>query len=273
MSVIDSFDYQDLDAQRVGRFDFGINTTFIVYRLGDTIIDAGPSNQWKYVKWFVKNKPFRQLVLTHHHEDHSGNAGAIYKLTGIQPRAPKATVEILKRGFRIPPIQMLIWGRAGRAEAAPLPEDLRFSGEKVVVIPAPGHAKDMTCYLVQDRGWIFTADLYVASKLKLLRKDESIPTLMHSIKKVLTYDFDIIFCPHRGIVEKGKIRLQAKYDYLLNLATEARELDRQGLPLGEITHRLLGRENLMSVVSGYNFSKRNLIASCMRVDPTEVSDY
>ncbi|MCO1335173.1 MBL fold metallo-hydrolase [Microbulbifer sp. OS29] len=272
MSVIDSFDYKDLDAQRVGRFDFGINTTFIVYRLNDTIIDAGPSNQWKYVKWFVKNKPFKQLVLTHHHEDHSGNAGAIYKLTGIQPKAPESTVEILKRGFRIPPLQLLIWGRAGIAEAAPLPKELRFAGEKVLAISAPGHAKDMTCYLMQDRGWIFTADLYVASHLKLLRKDESVPMLIHSIHKVLKYDFDTILCPHRGIVENGKSRLQAKCDYLLNLSSEARELDRQGLSLGEITRRLLGRENLLSLLSGYNFSKKNLIASCMRVDPSRFQE-
>ncbi|GAA5445508.1 hypothetical protein Misp06_03711 [Microbulbifer sp. NBRC 101763] len=271
MSVIDSFDYKDLDAQRVGRFDFGINTTFIVYRLKDTIVDAGPSNQWKYVKWFVKNKPFKQLLLTHHHEDHSGNAGSIYKLTGIQPRAPKATVEILKRGFRIPPIQRLIWGAAGLAEAAELPKDLRIAGEKVIPIPAPGHAKDMTCYLMQDRGWIFTADLYVASHLKLLRKDESIPTLMQSIRRVLEYDFELMLCPHRGMVENGKKRLQDKYDYLLELSSAAQELGRQGLPLKQITKKLLGRENLMGLLSGYNFSKRNLIASCMAFDPSKYS--
>ncbi|BBM00280.1 MBL fold metallo-hydrolase [Microbulbifer sp. GL-2] len=271
MSVIDSFDYKDLDAQRVGRFDFGINTTFIVYRLKDTIVDAGPSNQWKYVKWFVKNKPFKQLLITHHHEDHSGNAGAIYKLTGIQPRAPKATIEILKRGFRIPPMQRLIWGAAGLAEAAELPQDLRIAGEQVIPIPAPGHAKDMTCYLMQDRGWIFTADLYVASHLKLLRKDESIPVLMQSIRKVLEYDFDLILCPHRGLVENGKKRLQDKYDYLLQLSSAAQELSRQGLPLKEITRKLLGREGLMGILSGYNFSKRNLIASCMSFDVSKHS--
>ena len=34
---------------RVGRFNLGINTTFIVYRMGDTLIDTGPSNQWREV--------------------------------------------------------------------------------------------------------------------------------------------------------------------------------------------------------------------------------
>ncbi|WP_323847073.1 MBL fold metallo-hydrolase [Microbulbifer magnicolonia] len=266
MSVLDSFRYHDLDALRVGRFDFGINTSFIVYRLRDTIVDTGPSNQWQYVKPFIESRPFSQLLLTHHHEDHSGNAGAIHRLTGVQPIAPAKTVEILARGFRIPPMQKIIWGSAGKADAAVLPDNVRIGGEAVTPIFTPGHAKDMTCYLLPERGWLFSADLYIANYLKLLRSDEHIPTLLDSIRTVLGHDFDVILCPHRGVVENGKQRLREKYDYLLNLAAQAQELAQQGMELEVITRRLLGKENLMSIVSRYNFSKRNLIVSCLQVD-------
>lgn len=266
MSVLDSFRYKDLDALRVGRFDLGINTSFIVYRLRDTIIDTGPSNQWKYVKPFIQSAPFHQLLLTHHHEDHSGNAGRIHKLTGVQPIAPANTVEILKRGFRIPPMQKLIWGSAGKADAAVLPEEVRIGGESVAPIFTPGHAKDMTCYLLPDRGWLFSADLYIANYLKFLRSDEHVPTLLESIRQVLDHDFDVILCPHRGVVEQGEQRLREKYDYLLNLAAQAQELERQGQGAEVIAQKLLGKENLMSILSRYNFSKRNLIASCLKVD-------
>ena len=266
MSLLDAFRYKDLDAVRVGRFNLGINTSFIVYRLQDTIVDTGPSNQWKYVKPFIERKPFRQLLLTHHHEDHSGNAGAIHRLTGVQPTAPEITVDILQRGFRIPPLQKLIWGSAGKADAAPLAEEINIGGEAVTPIFTPGHAKDMTCYLLSERGWLFSADLYIANYLKFLRSDEHIPTLLNSIRTVLDCDFDTILCPHRGVVENGRQRLREKYDYLLNLAAQARELQRQGLNLEAITRRLLGKENIMSALSRYNFSKRNLIASCLEVD-------
>ncbi|SEA32432.1 MBL fold metallo-hydrolase [Microbulbifer marinus] len=266
MSVLDSFRYQDLDALRVGRFNLGINTSFIVYRLQDTIVDTGPSNQWKYVKPFVQGAPFSQLLLTHHHEDHSGNAGAIHRLTGVQPLAPAATAEILKRGFRIPPMQKLIWGSAGKAKAAVHPDEVCIGQESVTPIFTPGHAKDMTCYLLRDRGWLFSADLYIANYLKFLRIDEHIPTLMESIHTVLEHDFDVILCPHRGVVESGKQRLREKLDYLLNLAGQAQELEQQGLGIEAITHRLLGKENMMSVLSRYNFSKRNLVTSCLQVD-------
>lgn len=266
MSVLQSFTYRDLDARRVGRFNLGINTSFIVYRLRDTVIDTGPSNQWKYVKPFILGKPFRQLLLTHHHEDHSGNAGAIHRLTGVQPLAPAVTVEILRRGFRIPPIQKIIWGAAGKADAAVLPENLHIGEEAVTAVFTPGHAKDMTCYLMPQRGWLFSADLYIANHLKLLRSDEHIPTLLDSIRKVLALEFDTILCPHRGPVEDGKRKLREKYDFLLDLAARAQELQQRGMELPEITRHLLGKENMMSILSRYNFSKRNLIASCLLVE-------
>ena len=266
MAVIETVRFHDLEGLRVGRFNMGVNTTFIVYRLRDTLIDTGPSNQWRHVKPFIQQFPISQLLLTHHHEDHSGNAGRIHKLTDVQPLAPALTVDILKRGFRIPPMQKLFWGSAGRAKARPLPEQLIIGGERVEAIFTPGHAKDMHCYLLPERGWLFSADLYIANYLKLLRSDEHVPTLMNSMRTVLNEDFDTILCPHRGVVQNGKQKLQEKYEYLLNLAAAAQQLQAQGLELEAMTYRLLGKEDFVGIISRYNFSKRNLIASCLEVD-------
>lgn len=267
MSVLDHVRYHDLEGIRVGRFNLGINTSFIVYRLGDTLIDCGPRNQWKYVRAFVQQHPIQQLLLTHHHEDHSGNAGAIQKLTGIRPLAPRETGEILRKGFSIPLVQKIVWGRAGRADPEVLPPEITIDGEPVIPIAAPGHVSDMHCYLLPQRGWLFSADLYIASYLKFLRREEHVPTLLQSIYRVLELDFEVILCPHRGVVEDGRDKLQQKYDYLIDLARRARDLQDSGLGVDEITHQLLGAENFLSYASRYDFSKRNLIASCLNVDP------
>ncbi|GAA5524960.1 hydroxyacylglutathione hydrolase [Microbulbifer aestuariivivens] len=266
MSVLEKFRHYDLEGFRVGRFNLGVNTTFSVYRLGGTLIDAGPSNQWRYVKGFIQTAPLQQLLLTHHHEDHSGNAGAIHRLTGVRAQAPSLTANILQRGFAIPPIQRLLWGSAGRTDAQILPEKIHIGGEDAEAIFTPGHAKDMHCYLLPERGWLFSADLYIANYLKLLRVDENVDTLLQSIRTVLSCDFDTILCPHRGVVENGKQKLQEKYDYLLNLSSEAQMLQKQGLELEVITRRLLGKEGAVGILSRYNFSKRNLIASCLQVN-------
>ena len=267
MAVIDRFDFEGLEGFRVGRFNMGINTSFIVYRLGGTVFDTGSTNQWHHVKDFLQEKPLEQLILTHHHEDHAGNAGSITRLTGVKAIAPELTIEKIRHGFKTPIMQKIIWGSPGKADADPLPENLTLSsGEAITAIHTPGHAKDMTCYLLPERGWLFSADLYLANKLKILRSDENITELLNSIERVLSYDFDIICCPHRGIVHDGKSKLREKHDYIMNVAAEAQKLSATGLPVEKIALKLLGKEDLFAKLSGYNFSRRNLIASCLEVE-------
>ncbi len=266
MSVLDRFSHEDLDAIRLGRFNLGINTSFIIYRIGDTVIDTASPNQRRLAKQFIQEKPLRQLLITHHHEDHAGNAEAIRKLTGVTPLAPELTKEKLRNGFNIPLMQKLIWGSPGRAHTEELPDELVLdNGDAITPVFAPGHAKDMTCYLIKDRGWLFSADLYIANRLKLLRADEDVPTLLNSVQKVLTYDFDTLFCPHRGIVPEGQQRLKEKYDFIVNLAGDAQHLHQKGFSDIDISEQLLGKEGWFSKLSGYNFSKRNLIQSCLDV--------
>ncbi|MGI9283447.1 MAG: MBL fold metallo-hydrolase [Endozoicomonas sp.] len=266
MSVLERFQNQDLDAIRVGRFNLGVNTSFIVYRLGETVIDTGPSNQWRFVKPFIAEKPLEQLLITHHHEDHAGNIGRISQMTGVTPLAPELSLEKLRKGYSTPLMQKLVWGSPGKAEAKPLPGEISLgSGERIEAIFAPGHAKDMTCYLLPERGWLFSADLYIANHLKMLRADEDISTLLKSTLQVLDYDFELICCPHRGLVKEGKKKLREKYDYIINLAGEVQALNQKGASVIEITDQLLGKESVISLISGYNFSKRNLVKSCLDV--------
>lgn len=267
MTVRERFNYNDLEGFRVGRVNIGVNSTFVVYRIGGSVFDTGPSNQWKDVKCFIQEKPLEQLILTHHHEDHSGNAGNIEKLTGVRGIAPDITIEKMATGFKIPVTQRYVWGSSGIAKLQPLPSSLSLSnGEPVTAIHCPGHARDMTCYLLNNRGWLFSADLYIANYLKMLRIDEHVPTLLESIQKIIDTDFETIICPHRGIVENGKVRLQEKYDYLIDLAGKVQERHRRGQDVKTITLELLGQEDLISRLSGYNFSKINLIRSSLEVD-------
>ncbi|WP_062262843.1 MBL fold metallo-hydrolase [Endozoicomonas arenosclerae] len=266
MSVIERFQHEDLEAIRVGRFNLGVNTSFIVYRLGETVIDTGPSNQWRFLKPFIAEKPLEQLLITHHHEDHAGNIGRISQMTGVTPLAPELSLKKLRDGYATPLMQKLVWGYPGKAEAKPLPASMTLgSGEAVEAIFAPGHARDMTCYLLPERGWLFSADLYIANYLKMLRADEDISILLESTLKVLEYDFELICCPHRGLVKDGKTRLREKYDYIINLAGKVQAMHQKGVPVTEISDQILGKESFISLLSGYNFSKRNLVKSCLEV--------
>ncbi|MDK2778376.1 MAG: MBL fold metallo-hydrolase [Pseudomonadota bacterium] len=257
---------------RVGRFNLGINTTFIIYRIGDTVIDTGPSNQWRHVRRVLQqdwqHTPLRQLLITHHHEDHSGNAARIAALSGIVPHAPQLGQAKLASGYRTPLLQKMIWGSPRPVQTTPLHDQLTLAdGSPVLPVHTPGHAKDLTCLYLPRQKYLFSGDMYISKSLKYLRKDENLQQLMDSLARLLTLDFDILFCPHRGIVEDGRNALQEKYDNLQALCRQAATLHQQGLDTTQITEKLLGPEDWMARVTGNNLCKGNLIRQAIHWQP------
>ena len=254
---------------RTGRFDFGINTTFIIYRLGETLIDAGPTNQWSTIKRVLKPLSIKTLLITHHHEDHSGNANRISKLKNLLPYAPLLGQEKLANSYPTPLLQKIIWGSPLKVKTQTLPDQLIInenldSQATVLAIPTPGHAKDLTCLFFPEQKYLFSGDMYISKSLKYLRSDENLTQLINSLRKLIALDFEILFCPHRGIVIAGKQALQDKLQNLLDLCAQSQELMHQGLTEEDIVIKLLGPEDGLAKLSKFNISKGNLIRQAMR---------
>ena len=272
MTVRNAYEYENgphsVYGFRTGRFDFGINTTFIIYRIGGTLIDAGPSNQWSTIKRVLKPIDIHTLLITHHHEDHSGNANRISTLKSLLPHAPLLGQEKLAKGYPTPLLQKLIWGNPLKVQTQTLPETLIInegtpSQAEVVAIPTPGHAKDLTCLFFPKQKYLFSGDMYISKSLKYLRSDENLQQLITSLETLIELDFEILFCPHRGIVEQGKQALKEKRDNLLNMCRQSQTLMAQGLSESEIVVALLGPEDRLAKISKFNISKGNLIRQAM----------
>ena len=272
MTVRNTYSYENgahsVYGFRTGRFNFGINTTFIIYRIGETLIDAGPSNQWSTIKRVLKPLDIKTLLITHHHEDHSGNANRIAKLKKLKPYAPLLGRSKLAKGYPTPLLQKIIWGSPLKVETEILPDQLLINADtpsqaKVIAIPTPGHAKDLTCLFLPEQKYLFSGDMYISKSLKYLRSDENLEQLIHSLKKLIALDFEILFCPHRGIVEEGKKALEEKLQNLLNLCSEAQKLMAQGFKEQDIIVQLLGPEDGLAKISKFNISKGNLIRQAM----------
>ncbi|MBL4798761.1 MAG: MBL fold metallo-hydrolase [Oleispira sp.] len=272
MTVRNTYEYENgpfsVHGFRTGRFDFGINTTFIIYRIGETLIDAGPSNQWSTIKRVLKPLAINTLLITHHHEDHSGNANRISKLKKLTPYAPALGQDKLAKGYPTPLLQKLIWGSPLKVQTQTLPESLIVnensdSQVEVIAIPTPGHAKDLTCLFFPQQKYLFSGDMYISKSLKYLRSDENLAQLMASLRVLIALDFEILFCPHRGIVEKGKQALEDKLQNLLNLCQQSQQLMAQGLTEADIVIQLLGPEDRLAKISKFNISKGNLIRQAM----------
>lgn len=261
------FEHEGVQGLRVGRFNLGISSSCIVYRLGSTVIDTGPPNQWPVVRRFLEERAVQRVLITHHHEDHSGNGARLQSEMNAVVFMPFSGVNLVSEGFPLRAYQRVIWGAPGRFAPSPMPGEIELeSSFRLRTVDAPGHSPDMTCYLEPERGWLFAGDLYIASKPRFLRADENVGDQIKSLRAVLDLDFETVFCAHRGVVLDGRRAIQAKLDYLVSLRDEVRRLHGAGHSVAEITRTLLGRETFMTLMTFFHFSKRNLVRACLAPD-------
>ncbi|MDX1630590.1 MAG: MBL fold metallo-hydrolase [Thermoanaerobaculia bacterium] len=263
---MDLIEHQGVEGLRVGRFPGRINTTCILYRLGETVIDTGPANQWSTVKRFLRERSAERILVTHHHEDHGGNLARVVRATGGTSYSPRASRRPLAEGFPLHLYRRIVWGRPETVEPTTIPPRIPAGGSSSLTpIAAPGHSADMTCYLEPDRGWLFSGDLYVSSRIRYLRRDEDLPRQLETLRSVLELDFETVFCSHRGVLSEGREALARKLDFLESLVERVQNLRRRGMSPGAITRELLGREDLMSWITAFHYSKRNLVEGCLAV--------
>jgi glyoxylase-like metal-dependent hydrolase (beta-lactamase superfamily II) len=270
--MIERIEHDEIEGIRVGRFGSRVNTTCILYRIGSTVIDTGPPNQWRRVRRFLEEREVRRVLVTHHHEDHSGNLAPIQRTLKPTIYSPPAGVPRLRDGFALRLYQKVIWGRPDRVRAEPVPDEIEIGpGRSLRVLPSPGHSVDMTCYIEAQRGWLFTGDLFISQRSRYLREDEDIRDHIESLRRILALEFEVVFCSHRGVVTSGAEALRSKLDFLESLCERIRELRDEGRSADEITRSLLGREDLMGWMTGFHFSKRNLIRACLNAvrEPVE----
>jgi glyoxylase-like metal-dependent hydrolase (beta-lactamase superfamily II) len=230
------------------------------YAFADLLIDTGPpTTAARLVEW-CRGGPVRRVVLTHHHEDHIGGAAALQEELGLPILGPAGAVPIFAEGLRMPLYRRIVWrGQPRTFRAEPLGESVEGDGYRLLVIPTPGHAFSHVCFFEESRRWLFSGDLYVHERVKLLRRIEDVGQHLDSLRRVAALEPELLICDHAGILEHARERLSRKIQFWDELAGQARTLREQGLPVEEITRRLLGPEVLLTYASLGDFSKRNLI--------------
>lgn len=273
MGVLQRLEFEGVEGLRMGRFGDQLNTACILYRIGETVIDTGPPNQWRKVRRFLEERSVEQVLLTHHHEDHGGNGGHIAARWRARLFAHEKGLPLHQNGYHLPLYRRLVWGRPRhKFQAEILPERVRLQdGLCLEPIATPGHAEDQVCFLEPNRGWLFSGDLYISGKPKYLRKEENPNEEIQSLRRVLEHDFDTLFCAHRGIVEKGYQAIKAKLQYLVALREQVRYYQQKGDPLKRIKKRLMGGERFLFWFSLGDFSKWNYIRAFAAPSPHEHS--
>ncbi|MCD6584220.1 MAG: MBL fold metallo-hydrolase [Desulfobacteraceae bacterium] len=269
MKTLKKHNFGDVLAYELGFSPIGHPLmTVNCFIVGHILIDTGQSHMQKTVLDFSRAHQIRAALLTHHHEDHSGNAAAIKQILNIPVMAHSLTINKVKQSYRIFPYQHWVWGPTTPVELNPFPSDFyEHENLKFQLIHAPGHSKDHTVFLEVNNGWLFSGDLYLGDRIKYFRADEKIGDQIVSLKNVLTYDFDALFCSHNPRPQNGKKHLAAKLQFLEDFYGQVSFLADQGLDEKKIMRQLhLKEQQMIKLICFGNVSMRNMVRSV-------ISDY
>ena len=208
------------------------------------LIDTAQYNARQKVLATFQNKKIDQIALTHWHEDHTGNAAGLYLQHQATVFAHPFTAEKLCTGFKVLPYEQYMFGRIKpyAVPTKPFPEKITTENFEFVPIHTPGHSSDHTVILEPNKGWLFSGDLFVSIKIKYFRRGEDLGEQIESIKKVLQYDFEVIFCGHFPQFKNGKELFQKKLQYFEDFYGKVKHYYLQGLESKQIMKALKIKE-------------------------------
>lgn len=259
-------EYGPVRALRHGNRLLGVLPPYMQVRcfaVDGLLVDTGLADQAAAVREFCRAEGVGRAVLTHHHEDHTGNAAALAG-DGLRVEGEAGTRAILARGFPVRFYQWAVWGKAPPVEVAALPEVLETDRYRFRVLAAPGHCDDQVVFHEESEGWLFSGDAFLGERIKYFRGDEDFARTITSLERLVALDFDALFCAHRPLPTGGREALRRKLEHLRELEERVRELAAKGLGLREITRRALGPEpTLLYLFSGGDLSKQNLVRSIL----------
>jgi glyoxylase-like metal-dependent hydrolase (beta-lactamase superfamily II) len=229
------------------------------YVVRGVMIDTGPPHARPEVLRAVRELEPRGVVITHCHEDHAGNAAEL-AAAGV----PLLMDAVCERELREPePIGLyrhLVWGTP-----RPLVSPLRaFDPAPLSLLPLPGHTDEHLVVWDAERRIMAGGDLFLGVKVRVAHHGESPRRLVESLRAAASLEPRLLLDAHRGAVHDPVPLLRAKIDWMEATIGEIRALHARGIGEHEITRRVLGREELVGVVSRGEYSKREFVRAVLK---------
>ncbi|RPJ94486.1 MBL fold metallo-hydrolase [Rummeliibacillus sp. TYF005] len=225
------------------------------------LIDTGGKRLLKHFAPFLLEQDYDQVWITHHHEDHTGGAAFIENTIKVPIYIHKKSLDAASNKPDYPLYRQLFWGRRKSFHANPFSDTMPSRNSMWEIIETPGHTKDHLAFLNRQTGQLFTGDLYVTPKTKVIMQSESIPTIIKSLEKVIAYQFDDVFCQHSGYVEDGRRMLAAKKEYLEEIQHKILTLHKSGFTIKEIQKQLFPQKYAITKFSSGDWDSIHIINS------------
>ncbi|MFC5774073.1 MBL fold metallo-hydrolase [Ectobacillus antri] len=236
-----------------------------MFQIDDLLLDTGPRSVEKQVRSIVKDIHITRVIHTHHHEDHTGNSAWIQKEYNLPQWIHPVGVSMCQRATRLPFYRAFMWHNRDAFFPTPLEaEYVETDFYRFKVVHTPGHAEDHIVLIDEEKAICFTGDLYLFHSPVSNFSFESVPEIIRSLDKVLTYSFQDIYCSHRGYIRNGRKLLERKHAYLLELQERVVQAFQAGRSPKQIRKELLPKSKWFQYISFFENSSIHTVQSILK---------
>jgi len=246
----------------VRRFEFSsvasrvVGYSVNVFVVRGVMVDcAFPHARQAFAEVLRREQP-RGLFITHHHEDHAGNAALVAR-AGVPIAASPATIDRLRAPTPIKAYRRITWG-----SAQPLVDGIvQFEDDALLLVPAPGHCADHHVVWDAHEGTLFGGDLYLGVKVRIAHPSEDPRLLAGTLRKIAELSPERLFDAHRGFVPNPTPLLLAKAEWTEEMIGEIERRIARGDSDAAIRRALFGGESLPGLFSGGDYARINFVSA------------
>lgn len=231
------------------------------YVVRGVVVDTGFPRAAVEFSRFLDAHPVDGVIVTHWHEDHAGNA-ALAAARGVPMSISRLTLAEL-RGTAAASIRFyrrFVWGVAPPVAAPVVP----FESDALRVIHTPGHTADHHVVWDEERGTLFSGDLFLGVKVRATFPDEDPRQLAGTLRRVAALRPERMFDAHRGAVADPASALVAKADWIDETIAHIDAKIDAGWNDDAIRRHVLGRESTVGIMSRGEYSRMTFVRAVRR---------
>ena len=233
-----------------------------VYVVRGLFVDTGFRHVRREVRRAIDQLRPRGVIVTHWHEDHAGNAPEL-AAAGVPLWMHDYTEAKLRERQRVKLYRHFTWGRPPGLKG----DVARFDPAPLEVVPTFGHSPDHHVVFDRETGTLFSADLWLGVKVRVMGYEEHPYQIVDSLTRAIALAPERMFDAHRGPVEHPVRALQAKRAWLQEtIGAIERRLD-AGDSESAILRDVLDGEERTALFSQGEYARRNLIRTVARHRP------